>query len=106
MTNQSLKICDDTPKPNPGVPGPSQEVKCDDTLHNPYKNYIVQDFKCIDKDGNIQRKNYLEIGCGVGNTVFPILEYNDDPNLFVYCCDFSKTAVDILQSHKDYNVKR
>lgn len=48
----------------------------------------------------------LEVGCGVGNTVFPILEVNRDPKLFVYGCDFSPTAVAVLKEHKDYDEKR
>uniref|UniRef100_A0A4W3HUC3 tRNA N(3)-cytidine methyltransferase n=1 Tax=Callorhinchus milii TaxID=7868 RepID=A0A4W3HUC3_CALMI len=48
----------------------------------------------------------LEVGCGAGNTVFPILKTNNDPAMFVYCCDFSSTAVEIVKMHPDYNPSR
>ena len=37
---------------------------------------------------------FLELGCGVGNTVFPLLEL--DAEATVYCCDFSKRAIDMV----------
>ncbi|KAL2717220.1 tRNA N(3)-methylcytidine methyltransferase METTL2 isoform X3 [Vespula squamosa] len=54
----------------------------------------------------ITSNKILEIGCGVGNTVFPILLYNTDPNLYVYCCDFSTKAIDILQQNPAYDTTR
>ncbi|KAJ1885233.1 hypothetical protein LPJ81_006944, partial [Coemansia sp. IMI 209127] len=39
----------------------------------------------------------MEVGCGAGNTVFPLLNDIYDPRLFVYACDYSKTAVDVVK---------
>lgn len=50
--------------------------------------------------------NIFEIGCGVGNTIFPILKYNIDDNLRVFGCDFSSRAVDILRTNDEFDDKR
>uniref|UniRef100_A0A8D8YLD4 tRNA N(3)-methylcytidine methyltransferase n=1 Tax=Cacopsylla melanoneura TaxID=428564 RepID=A0A8D8YLD4_9HEMI len=51
-------------------------------------------------------KNILEIGCGVGNSVFPIVEHCKNERVFVYGCDFSENAVNILKEHEEYNPDR
>jgi len=48
----------------------------------------------------------LEVGCGNGSTVFPLLAANKDPNLFVYCCDFSPAAVQVVQTSPDLEPTR
>lgn len=62
---------------------------------------------CADEfPGSSANYRILEVGCGVGNTVFPILQTNNDPGLFVYCCDFSSTAVDLVQTNAEYDPSR
>lgn len=48
----------------------------------------------------------LEVGCGVGNTVFPVLKTNNRPDFFMYACDYSSTAIDIVKSDHTYDEKR
>ncbi|XP_058440875.1 serine/threonine-protein kinase tousled-like 2 isoform X3 [Marmota monax] len=62
---------------------------------------------CADEfPGSSATYRILEVGCGVGNTVFPILQTNNDPGLFVYCCDFSSTAVELVQTNSEYDSSR
>lgn len=37
----------------------------------------------------------LEVGCGVGNMLWPLLKKT--PKLKVHCCDFSQSAIEILK---------
>nr|XP_043906932.1 tRNA N(3)-methylcytidine methyltransferase METTL2 isoform X2 [Solea senegalensis] len=59
-----------------------------------------------DFPGSSATYRILEVGCGVGNTVFPILKTNNDPGLFVYCCDFSSTAVELVKTNPEYDPER
>ena len=46
-------------------------------------------------DVGSSRPVLLEVGCGVGNTVFPLLEENDA--LFIHACDFSPRAIEFVK---------
>ena len=46
----------------------------------------------------------IQVGCGVGNTAFPILARNEEA--FVHACDFAPEAVRCLKQHCDYDPKR
>ncbi|PAN51639.1 hypothetical protein PAHAL_9G609000 [Panicum hallii] len=46
----------------------------------------------------------LEVGCGAGNTIFPLL--STYPDIFVHACDFSPRAVDLVKKHKDFRPDR
>ncbi|EGG14249.1 methyltransferase type 12 domain-containing protein [Cavenderia fasciculata] len=50
------------------------------------------------------KKIVMEIGCGVGNTVFPLLKLN--PEKYFYAFDFSPHAVSLVKSHPLYNEDR
>ncbi|XP_075841043.1 tRNA N(3)-cytidine methyltransferase METTL8, mitochondrial isoform X1 [Microtus pennsylvanicus] len=46
----------------------------------------------------------LEVGCGAGNCVFPILNtLRNIPGSFLYCCDFASEAVELVKSHASYS---
>ena len=49
-------------------------------------------------------KKLLEVGCGVGNFVFPLLEENKD--LYIYACDFSERAVSFVKDNELYDQTR
>lgn len=50
-------------------------------------------------------KVILEIGAGAGNTAFPVLANNLNPELRIHACDFSKTAVGVMRGHEEYDEK-
>ncbi|KAL7309460.1 hypothetical protein PS15m_011540 [Mucor circinelloides] len=52
------------------------------------------------------KKRVFEIGCGAGNTMFPLLDQSKNPDLFVYAADYSSTAVDVVRGNRHYDPSR
>lgn len=52
------------------------------------------------RSGNV--KTMLEIGCGVGNLVFPLIE-DGHRDYFIYACDLSPRAVELVKQHNLYD---
>ncbi|KAI9032624.1 S-adenosyl-L-methionine-dependent methyltransferase [Phycomyces nitens] len=57
-------------------------------------------------DADAGKKTVFEVGCGAGNTMFPLLQESKNPNLFVYAADFSSTAVQVVQNNPSYDTSR
>lgn len=51
-------------------------------------------------EGTGERQVLLEVGCGVGNFIFPLLE--EKTRFYIYACDFSPRAVQMVKSHPLY----
>lgn len=48
-------------------------------------------------------KRLLEVGCGVGNFVFPLIEDKHNIDYFIYACDFSPRAVEFVKENPLYD---
>jgi len=51
-----------------------------------------------------ENRVYLELGCGVGNSAFPIIK--NDPTAVVYCCDYSANAIEVLRKRKEETLSK
>ncbi|KAL6556685.1 hypothetical protein OROGR_005973 [Orobanche gracilis] len=77
-----------------------------------YKNHQDRFFKdrhYLDKEWGHHlsgegKRVVLEVGCGVGNTIFPLLATY--PDIFIHACDFSPRAVNLVKMHKDFTEAR
>lgn len=47
------------------------------------------------------KRNLLEVGCGVGNFIWPLIKENLNYNF--YACDFSSIALDVLKQNELYD---
>lgn len=61
--------------------------------------WLFTEFPELAADGAL---TLLEVGCGAGNTVFPLLQTNRHPDLLIHACDVSATAVELVRGHAEY----
>jgi len=71
------------------------------------RKWLVQEFPVL---GEVTKEGYgqvtlLEIGAGAGNTAFPIVQNNQNPDLKIHACDYSKKAVQVMRESALYNDK-
>ncbi|CUS13165.1 unnamed protein product, partial [Tuber aestivum] len=48
------------------------------------------------------RANIVELGCGAGNTLFPVLRLNRNEELCIHGCDFSRKAVELVCAQEEF----
>lgn len=66
------------------------------------RHWTVREFEELSTDGKSQvPKVMLEVGCGVGNLIFPLIEVH--PEMYFYACDLSPRAIEFVKSHPSYN---
>ncbi|KAF8401029.1 hypothetical protein HHK36_014332 [Tetracentron sinense] len=70
------------------------------------RHYLEKDWGCYFSTDATSRKAkvVLEVGCGAGNTIFPLI--TAFPNLFVHACDFSPHAIRLVKSHRVFREDR
>ncbi|EXJ96190.1 hypothetical protein A1O1_01316 [Capronia coronata CBS 617.96] len=68
------------------------------------RKWLFQEFPVLkavtSKDAG--KKTVLEVGAGAGNTAFPILRMNENPDLKLFAVDFSKKAVETMRDAEEY----
>ncbi|KAF8605887.1 S-adenosyl-L-methionine-dependent methyltransferase [Ceratobasidium sp. AG-I] len=68
------------------------------------RKWLHQEFPELTEltDSKAGEATVVEIGCGAGNTVFPLLETNQNPNLSIIGCDYSAKAIEVVKAHPLY----
>jgi tRNAThr (cytosine32-N3)-methyltransferase len=67
-----------------------------------YLHFQFKDLSTKDGTSHLDGKKALEVGCGAGNTLFPLMKQH--PNAFFYAFDFAAHAVDVVKVGLDFNV--
>lgn len=78
--------------------------KRNDTRFFKDRHWTTREFQeLIDANTDKCRRILLEVGCGVGNFVFPLIEDRLNENYFIYACDFSPRAIEFVKQHPLYD---
>ncbi|KAK9455219.1 S-adenosyl-L-methionine-dependent methyltransferase [Dipodascopsis uninucleata] len=70
------------------------------------RKWLQLEFPSIYKQGTAEdagNKIILEVGCGAGNTMFPIMAANKNPLLKMVGVDFSHRAVELVKESPEFN---
>ena len=68
------------------------------------RKWLVQEFPVLGEATKAAHGpvTVLEVGAGAGNTAFPLLANNQNPDLRLHACDYSTKAIDVIRSQSAY----
>ncbi|XP_063830222.1 tRNA N(3)-methylcytidine methyltransferase METTL6 [Ostrinia nubilalis] len=69
------------------------------------RHWTTREFQELINFDPEQRIVYLELGCGVGNMIFPLVQEGFS-NFHFYACDFSPRAVDFVKANPLFDASR
>lgn len=75
--------------------------KRNDTRFFKDRHWTLREFKEILGTDINQKNILLEVGCGVGNFIYPLIE--EKLNMFIYACDLSSKAIELLKTNPIYS---
>lgn len=75
--------------------------KRNDTRFFKDRHWTTREFRELTECSSIENKILFEVGCGVGNLIYPLLQ--DGLNLFIHACDISPVAVSLVKSNSKYD---
>ncbi|CAJ0608489.1 unnamed protein product [Cylicocyclus nassatus] len=72
------------------------------------RNWLLKEFPELDMSHYPEgsRIQVLEVGCGVGNTSLPLIQWDTHRRMFLYSCDYSDVAVETLRRDEKYDSSR
>ena len=77
--------------------------KRNDTRFFKDRHWTVREFEQLVDAADQKRRILLEVGCGVGNFIFPLIE---EVGMFIYACDFSPRAIEFVKKDPRYHEDR
>lgn len=69
------------------------------------RHWTTREFQELINFNPEQPISFLEMGCGVGNMVYPLVEEGFS-NFYFYACDFSPRAVEFVKANKKFDATR
>lgn len=69
------------------------------------RHWTTREFQELINFDPEQQMSFLEMGCGVGNMVYPLIEEGFS-NFYFYACDFSPRAVEFVKANNKFDASR
>uniref|UniRef100_A0A1B6MLP3 tRNA N(3)-methylcytidine methyltransferase n=2 Tax=Graphocephala atropunctata TaxID=36148 RepID=A0A1B6MLP3_9HEMI len=75
--------------------------KRNDTRFFKDRHWTIREFKELLGSEISEKTILLEVGCGVGNFIYPLI--SEHLNMFIYACDLSSRAIELLKLNSLYS---